>query len=670
MSHNRPAVSHRSPVWGPNLLRLTIAIAWTCAALGMGWVSDARGQLIWKDATQLSNPPGVNSASGEGGPVISPAGDLWFHFGVNANETVLMKSTPDGSGGWNKRTKELTLDRGVHNRDPFFSPDGTTFYFASTDRNFTGGNFGGYDIFAAPVTDGVLGAPVNLGPVTNGAGDESGPHYDGKKLTFDRGGDIYESTGSGTSWTAPSNTPFVNVNTGGFEDSPSISQDGQVMYFGRDNKMFRSELSDGVWGTGVNLQPSITGRFLSNDQGDPFFLGEGLGQTLYFHQFKNPNSWEISSATATAERAPVGTQPFHWRLIWTGDPAREAILSWDTREAGERHVALVRSADGGQQRTVDAHSGPYQTSGGTLHFHHARLRDLAPDTQYHATMESDGDKSQEFWFRTAPSEDRKLGLIFGGDSRSDQSARQQVNHMIAELVEKNPSILAFAHGGDYIASGHSLEQWSRWLDDHQLTVTAKGRLLPIIPARGNHDKGPLFDEVFAFPDGDANYYAVSLGPRVRLVTLNTNASAAGDQRDWLAAELAASRPRYRWLLAQYHRPAFPAVKSPGGSKQHWVPLFEEHNVDLVCEADGHVVKRTVPIRNDQHDPSGVVYIGEGGLGVPQRQPKKGRWYLDPPGMAAYGHHVQVIRLSADELVCEVIALDGKTMDTYRRPPRK
>ena len=95
---------------------------------------------------------------------------------------------------------------------------------------------------------------VNLGPVTNGAGDESGPHYDGKKLTFDRDGDIYESTGSGTSWTAPSNTPFVNVNTGGFEDSPSISQDGQVMYFGRNNKLFRSEKSDGVWGTGSDIE--------------------------------------------------------------------------------------------------------------------------------------------------------------------------------------------------------------------------------------------------------------------------------------------------------------------------------------------------------------------------------------------------------------------------------
>ena len=30
-------------------------------------------------------------------------------------------------------------------------------------------------------------------------------------------------------------------------------------------------------------------------------------------------------------------------------------------------------------------------------------------------------------------------------------------------------------------------------------------------------------------------------------------------------ELAAARPIHRWVLAQYHRPAYPAVKSPGSA---------------------------------------------------------------------------------------------------------
>jgi len=92
----------------------------------------------------------------------------------------------------------------------------------------------------------------------------------------------------------------------------------------------------------------------------------------------------------------------------------------------------------------------------------------------------------------------------------------------------------------------------------------------------------------------------------------------GDQARWLAAELSDSRSTNDWVIVQYHRPVYPAVKQPGSGLKSWVPLFKKFNVDLACEADGHDIKRTVPIRNGRQDASGVVYIGEGGLGVGQR----------------------------------------------------
>ena len=49
-------------------------------------------------------------------------------------------------------------------------------------------------------------------------------------------------------------------------------------------------------------------------------------------------------------------------------------------------------------------------------------------------------------------------------------------------------------------TGVILSYGSRWMSDHELTVGPNGRLLPIIPARGNHDGGKLFNEIFAFPD--------------------------------------------------------------------------------------------------------------------------------------------------------------------------
>ncbi|MCG8584526.1 MAG: metallophosphoesterase, partial [Pirellulales bacterium] len=283
---------------------------------------------------------------------------------------------------------------------------------------------------------------------------------------------------------------------------------------------------------------------------------------------------------------------------------------------------------------------------------------------------SDGKKSPEMWFITAPEEDKAVRLLFGGDSRSGHADRRRMNRRMARILEESPEILALAHGGDYIVTGSNLSQWWQWMADHELTVTDNGRLLPIIPARGNHDRGPIFDEIFDFPAGDGNYYAVDVSPQVQLVTLNTETSMAGDQKKWLESQLASARPERRWVIAQYHRPAWPAVKRPSSARQHAVPLFEKYNVDLVCEADGHNLKRTVPIRGGKQSADGIVYIGEGGLGVGQRTPKADRWFLQKPGMATKGHHVHVLTFNPDRLDVKAIGMDGSTLDQYTREPRK
>jgi hypothetical protein len=259
-------------------------------------------------------------------------------------------------------------------------------------------------------------------------------------------------------------------------------------------------------------------------------------------------------------------------------------------------------------------------------------------------------------------------LLFGGDSRSGHDARREVNAMLVRLADEatrasRPPVVALAHGGDFVGDGRNLAEWIVWLGDHEKMVSANGRMLPIVPTRGNHDVGLLFNEIFDFPEEDRNYYGISFGERLRLVTLNTETSTAGRQQRWLDVELAAARPTHRWLVAQYHKPAFPAVKIPSGAYISWVPLFEEHNVDLVREADGHCIKRTPPIRDYKIDPTGVVYVGEGGLGVGQRTPKPGRWYLaGPQAKTGQGHHVQMLTFTADELTCHVILLDGSVFD--------
>ena len=385
----------------------------------------------------------------------------------------------------------------------------------------------------------------------------------------------------------------------------------------------------------------------------------------------------LLSPTTHADAPLEGTYPAQWRLTWTTDPATTATVSWSTAETGSVHQLRYRvQGDDAPAAAVLADSGRHSGGPEELHYHHARLTELTPATTYEVQMISDDNESPWFHFVTANASDRPFRLMHGGDSRSDQKARRGMNTMMANLFAQSnqnddPSddILALAHGGDYIVSGTNLSQWSMWLSDHELTVTDEGRLMPLIPARGNHDKGKLFNEVFGVPADDLNYYAIDLTPQVRFVTLNTETSTAGDQATWLKNELSQSRPTHRWLLAQYHKPAYPAVKGPSSALQSWVPLFEKYNVDLVCEADGHNIKRTVPIRDNQPDETGIVYIGEGGLGVPQRTPKTDRWFLQSPGMAGQGDHVFVLTFEPNQLTGQCVRVDGSIADEFTRPVR-
>jgi len=425
------------------------------------------------------------------------------------------------------------------------------------------------------------------------------------------------------------------------------------------------------------------GRFFGGPQNDRAKNQPYLELLTLFKPFRTVLIGATACIVLLLYRAPAalaaaelqGANPAQWRLIWTTDPATTATLAWNTAMAGKSHRVRLREANG-KEIVVDAQrNGRYSARSPKLFYHHARLTHLKPATKYHVELESDGQRSPPLYFVTAPADDVPIGLLYGADSRSGIPERRKMNAMLARMVAESTTagrtpILALAHGGDYIRDGRQLDQWSAWMSDHELTVGADGRLLPIIPARGNHDRGEMFNEVFAFPPHDTNYYAIQLGPQVRLVTLNTETSIAGDQTTWLEKELAAWRPRCRWLVAQYHRPAFPAVKSPSGALLHWVPLFEQFNVDLVCEGDGHNIKRTPPIRHNVIDPTGVVYIGEGGLGVEQRTPKTDRWYLRPPqAKTGSAHHVQLLIFDRKKITYRVVLLGGKIFDEHYLPVR-
>ncbi|MEX1136150.1 MAG: metallophosphoesterase family protein [Balneolales bacterium] len=406
---------------------------------------------------------------------------------------------------------------------------------------------------------------------------------------------------------------------------------------------------------------------------------------------------QIAIASEGIDEVP---EPRHVRVIWTETPAEQAIISWTTMVTSSgNHIYYDTESHSGNlgeyafSTPSDLH-GPItmkdmdNTEGvPSAWYNHVRIDGLQPSTRYYFVVESEGNVSEEYYFITAPGDDQDFKLLSGGDSRLGGDSpryagrtphvdRQNMNRLLVQLLEENPDILALAHGADWGTTA----DWRHlywWFEDNELLKTSDNRLLPFIVARGNHDMQVGFQENFWLGGNLEHYYYTTEIGKTALLTLNTEISVAGDQLEWLEKELEAvtnGNSAKRWVMAQYHRPAFPAVKDYNRPdflriRENWLPVFDKFSLDLALESDGHSLKRTIPIKNMKAAEDGTVYVGEGGLGVPQRNPDANRWFLEDPGYTESIHHVWLLDIDSGSLNLKAIGMDGKLLDEYTVYPR-
>lgn len=182
---------------------------------------------------------------------------------------------------------------GIDDYNPVVSSDGRTLYFASNSVN----GLGGHDIWQAKIgPDGRLSAPTNLGSGVNSTKHEGGMAIsaDGSRLFYtschrpDGLGDcdIYEARRlDGGEWQTLGN--IRTINTGDWEGNPTLTPDGQTLYFVSNRRgaisssmdIWRSDRdpTTGEWSAPVNLGETVN---TSDDEDSPFVTVDG--STLYF----------------------------------------------------------------------------------------------------------------------------------------------------------------------------------------------------------------------------------------------------------------------------------------------------------------------------------------------------------------------------------------------------
>lgn len=291
-----------------------------------------------------------------------------------------------------------------------------------------------------------------------------------------------------------------------------------------------------------------------------------------------------------------------------------ATIAWATLEGGPAEVRFGVGDTLAQRAPAE-----FLIAGGRTYYA-AVLTGLAPEQRYtYQAWRGSQSATPPQTFTTATAGET-FSFAVTGDSRTASAGAVAI---AAGMKGKQPAFVL--HTGDLTTHGTIAE--------HDTDVFAVYRDLlsfaPLYPALGNHDlgvdppapylqafylpeNGPegLAERIYAFDWGDAHFVSLDV---------DTPFDAGSPQYSWLAADLAASRQRWKFVIL--HRPPYSsgAHGSDLAVRRTLGPLFEGGGVDVVFAGHDHHYERTVPLVNEQAPgpgQRGVVYFVAGGGGAP------------------------------------------------------
>lgn len=262
--------------------------------------------------------------------------------------------------------------------------------------------------------------------------------------------------------------------------------------------------------------------------------------------------------------------------------------------------------------------------------HEATLSGLAPDTPYFYRVKAfSGQETIEtgpLTFKTAsiPGEPIRFAVM------GDPEARPHINDHLAGLIwNERPDFMLQL--GDLTDGGKQPHKF-QWNHEYFMGLTQLNSRLPVYPVPGNGE-GDLhwYARYHKLPSPDPKgegYYTFTYGD-IQFFMLDSNRSEedfkpGGAQFEWLKGEFEQSTAK--WKIAAHHHPTYTSDENDYGNTwettsamgdlrvRRITDLYERFGVDVVFFGHLHTYERTLPIRNNRADPSGVVYIQAGGGG--------------------------------------------------------
>lgn len=401
-------------------------------------------------------------------------------------------------------------------------------------------------------------------------------------------------------------------------------------------------------------------------------------------------AWLLLSVEPLFAKSKDSSSVMALYLTWKKQPDTTMTICWITSSPEEGKQPLKYALDGTSQwhhTQCTSIRLPEQT---TYCLNEAELTGLAPDSVYSFALPGE---TAVYRFKTLSStlEQRSVKFAVGGDLyQSDLYSLERMHHHVAA---QDPDFALV--GGDlaYACSRYqwwrvfglgkeSCSRWISWLHAWQTCmVSSRGYLIPMIPCIGNHDtagrvhqtpkQAPFFYTLFPMP-GPQGYNVLDFGNYMSLFILDSAHThpVEGAQAGWLNEALRL-RQKKSHKFAIYHMGAYPSIRDYNGVvptqiRRAWVPSFEQFGLDLAFEHHDHAYKRTFPIKANQIDSKGVVYLGDGAWGAEKTRHPGQRWYLEK---ASSTQHVNLVTISESGRRVEALDVSGVVFDSFEQKIR-
>lgn len=318
-----------------------------------------------------------------------------------------------------------------------------------------------------------------------------------------------------------------------------------------------------------------------------------------------------------------GPRPDQVAMSFGADPARELVWTWRTSpEVASSAVRIVPSPAedraGPPDHAIRVAVGdsscvevPNVINDPVIRRHRVVVGGLEPGRAYRYSL---GDGTPEGWgpwqtVKTAPDRGQPLRFLYLGDA---QTGFERWGRLLEGALRRHPATDFVVLAGDIVDRGNERTNWDHFF----LRAAPVLDRVPVMPCVGNHeylDVGPRLyraffelphngprgidpDLAYSFEAGDACFAVMDSNLAV------WDPDAARRQAEWLDQALA--RTRARWKIAIFHHPVYPSHpwRDMPALREHWVPVFDRHHVDLVLQGHDHSYQRTYPLRG--HRPSG------------------------------------------------------------------